>query len=189
MALLRTPIDKLCSDLTRECAGWRCESCNLYFPEGARQMLHCSHYYSRAIYATRWWPDNLFSHCAHCHEYFGKRPAEFTRWAREHLGEEKHRAVMLRAKTVYKISPRQKEFLRLHLLNEWARVCQARQEGFSGRLDWSYPDEPLGDAEPKPKRKAKKSSLAKAKKKIAGKPFSKKYKRKINGTTVRRDAA
>lgn len=182
MGIKRTPLDALASELTRECAGWRCESCNLYFPEGARQMLHCSHYYSRAIYATRWYPDNLFSHCAHCHEYFGKRPAEFTRWARDHLGDGKHRLVMLRAKTVFKVSPRQKEWARKHLLNELARVISERNSGFNGRLTWTFPKEPWGEAEPR-----KKAKKAKAKK---SKPLTnQKFKRKINGTTVRRDAA
>lgn len=182
-AIKRTHLDALVSELTRECAGWRCENCGLYFPEGARRMLHCSHYYSRAIYATRWFPDNLFSHCAHCHEFYGKRPADFTRHAREHLGEERHRAVMLRSKTVFKVTAGQKEWARRWLQNELAMVREQRASGFTGRLEWKFPEEPWGEIQTR--KKAKKAKPKKAGKKLT----NPKFKKMPDGRVVRRDAA
>lgn len=83
----KTPADNAFSDCVRERAGWCCERCGTYYPEGRRGGLHCSHFHGRGNWGIRFDPLNAFSHCFGCHQKLGANPHEFREWVVEKIGE------------------------------------------------------------------------------------------------------
>lgn len=88
MALLITPADKAFSLCVRERANWRCERCGRITPDDKRMGLHCSHWIGRGSWGVRFHPLNAAAHCYGCHAYFEGRPALFTDWVHERIGEQ-----------------------------------------------------------------------------------------------------
>lgn len=99
-------IDKVFSLLVRTRAGWRCQRCQKFYPEGQRQGLHCSHIFGRAKKSTRWSEKNCVAHCHGCHAYLTANPVEFTEWARAHLGEDAFNKLRVQANQPTRLNER-----------------------------------------------------------------------------------
>lgn len=136
MKTRRDILDSLMSQLVRERAGWACESCGKYFPEGTRQSLHASHYHSRRKASTRFDPFNVFAHCFSCHKRLGENPHEFHHWARAKLGDREYELLAIRANTHIKRSKRDKEELKKEMKAELERMRQERRDGNGGRIEF-----------------------------------------------------
>lgn len=97
MGIKRTKWDAVFSNAVRERDRWTCQRCNKYYPEGKRQGLHCSHFFGRARYSTRFDFDNCEALCHGCHQYLGSHP----NLHREHkivkLGSEKFNNLISRS--------------------------------------------------------------------------------------------
>mgnify|MGYP003666633274 FL=1 len=78
--------DKWFSKCVRRRNNWTCERCNAVYGE-SYSGLHCSHYFGRRSYSTRYDADNAFAHCYGCHQYLGSNPDLFQIWVKSMLGE------------------------------------------------------------------------------------------------------
>jgi hypothetical protein len=132
----RDILDDLFSQLVRERAGWTCECCGKYYPEGNRMGLHCSHIFSRRYKGTRWEPSNAVAHCFGCHQRLGGNPIEFAEWATSHLGG--HVVEMLREKAhrITKLRDADKAALKAHLRDQLKQMREKRQQGETGRIEF-----------------------------------------------------
>lgn len=136
----RTKQDITFSELVRERSAWHCEVCGKYFPEGHRQGLDTSHYYSRAKAATRLHPDNAAAMCRGCHQHMGDNPLLFAEWIERHLGA-RMGYIRLLSNTIVKKTKGYKELEYQHLKRELARMKQLRRDGETGRISFdSYED-------------------------------------------------
>lgn len=136
MKIKRTKHDDVFSKLVRERAGWTCEACDKYHPEGQRQSLHCSHIFSRRHKATRWHPDNAVAHCFSCHQRLGENPVEFTQWAEEKLGRERLERLQQRARQVVKMTKHDLEDLYQHMRAQYGQMLEQRKAGEVGRIEF-----------------------------------------------------
>jgi len=132
----RTPLDDVFSFLVRERADWTCERCFNTFPEGDRQGLHCSHFFSRSIPILRVHPLNASAHCMGCHSYLGGRPLEHVEWFKA-----AHGALALDdLRRMSLIIPRFRKQDRADMLqfyrSEKRRLLKLRDEGHTGRLEF-----------------------------------------------------
>ena len=75
MAIKRTKWDAVFSDLVRYRDKWTCQKCGRKYAEKSRG-LHCSHFYGRRAYSTRFEPRNAMSLCFSCHLYVGSNPVK-----------------------------------------------------------------------------------------------------------------
>lgn len=180
----RTPSDALFSLLIRERASWRCERCDRYFPEGERQGIHCSHIFSRRNKSTRWHPLNAVAHCFACHLYLTENPIVFATWAEQHLGSDKYDELRTLASIPVRMTPDLTAHVLQNLKETWAWMRRMREEGVIGRIE--FPDPMAGEVKAVPKRKRAKKAKAKGPKKSLTNP---KFKKKVSGAVVRRDAA
>ncbi len=96
-------LDSMFSRLIRERAGWRCEKCNRPL-EMAKDLLHCSHFWSRVNKSTRFDPDNCAALCWLCHHDLDGHPNEHRAWKRFKLGDKRFEALALRARKIVKVS-------------------------------------------------------------------------------------
>ena len=103
MKTRRDKTDVLFSNLIRRRAKWTCQVCGRYFPEGARQGLHCSHHFSRRKKSVRFSPINASAACFHCHQTLGENPVLFHEWIAGHLGPEKFAALKIQAERVIRL--------------------------------------------------------------------------------------
>lgn len=132
----RTKLDAIFSELVRERAGWVCERCGRYFPEGSRMGLHASHIYSRRHAATRTHPYNAVAHCYACHQWFGGNPVLGGKWAESHIGDERLGIVERLLQNPAKITKAQKEEAYQHYKKELGRIRDLRKQGKTGRLEF-----------------------------------------------------
>ena len=135
----RSATDKHFSDCVRERAGWRCERCGTYYPEGDRQGLHCSHLYSRSKKSVRWHPQNAAAHCYGCHQYLGGRPQIFENWRREYLGQAIAGQMERIAHKTKKLNTDQEKDIRAFLRSEIKRMQKLRNDGETGRIEFGCP--------------------------------------------------
>ncbi len=91
------PLDALFSLYIRARAGWKCERCGKFYPEGERNALDCSHFVGRAHKGTRWDEDNAACHCRGCHQHLGANPILFVDWILNHMGGQRYAALRARA--------------------------------------------------------------------------------------------
>jgi hypothetical protein len=98
-------LDRKFSILIREAAGWQCARCGKYFAEDSRDLLHCSHFFSRRHKATRFDPENCDALCFECHDRFGCHPMEYEQWKIERMGEEQFAALSERARGIAHLDP------------------------------------------------------------------------------------
>lgn len=136
MALKRTPLDAVFSDLVRERADWKCEVCQKDFPERKGAGLHASHYFGRRGAATRHHGDNVFSHCFGCHKRLGENPHEFTAWVKSQLGETRYDELVLRANGVVKRTKAERKEMLEHFKAQLAYMRRRRREGEAGYIDF-----------------------------------------------------
>jgi hypothetical protein len=91
--------DKQFSDFVRSRAKWSCEKCGKFYPEGKRMAIHCSHFWGRGRWATRFDPENCAALCYFCHTYLGANPEEHRTWFLNRLGTKRYQALKRRANT------------------------------------------------------------------------------------------
>ena len=124
----RDKYDNVFSKLVRRLAGFRCEKCGKQYPSNS-QGLHCSHHFSRRNKATRWDLDNAAALCYSCHQWFGENPVAAYDWLKSYIGEEKLDQLRLKANSVKKWTPEDKDLLYKEMrlkLEELETVNEAR---------------------------------------------------------------
>ena len=136
MKTRRNKLDIAFSQLIRERAGWTCESCGKYHPEGARRSLHCSHFFSRRNRSTRWDSQNAAAHCFACHQYLGENPLLFTDWVKAHLGQTGYELLRLRAGKPRKFSKPELEDMHQEMKAQLAHMEALRSSGEAGRIEF-----------------------------------------------------
>jgi len=132
-----TYADKFYGYCIKERVNWTCEHCGVYYPEGSRGGIECSHLFGRGSYATRFDPDNSFAHCTSCHFYLGGNPVIFHQWAEAQIGpgiieilSEKRNNVDL-AKSIKKAA----RDVAAHYRKEYERMKEMRATGVTGRIE------------------------------------------------------
>lgn len=127
------------SKCVRERVNWHCERCGSYFPEGHdRRGLHCSHYFGRGNWSTRFHPDNAFSHCYGCHQYLGSNPSLFKEWVIERLGEGRLEIVkdIKNDKSLGRYAKRSKREIARHYRQQHEAMHYQRINGCTDRIDF-----------------------------------------------------
>ena len=93
----RSKWDKVFSNAVRTRDKWTCQRCHKFYPEGRRQGLHCSHFYGRAKYSSRFDFDNAEALCYGCHQYLGSHPEEHRKHKIMKIGVSKFNRLTLRS--------------------------------------------------------------------------------------------
>lgn len=96
MATKLFPADNSFSDLIRSRDGWSCHRCSMYY-EPPTRALHCSHFYSRGKWGTRFDEDNCIALCYGCHRYMDKHIGEYEEYKIHQLGQQRFDALTVRA--------------------------------------------------------------------------------------------
>lgn len=136
MAIKIAPEDALFSQLVRERAEWTCEICGRQYPEGYRQGLHCSHYFSRKNRSTRWDPENAWAHCFGCHQRMGGNPHMFREWVERKMGD-RYADLVIRAHTPVLYKKPDILALRRHLKSQLDTMRARRANGETGRIEFT----------------------------------------------------
>lgn len=131
--------DQWFSKCIRERAAWHCERCGSYFPPGSgRAGLHCSHFYGRGSWATRFNPDNCFSICYGCHAFLGANPAIHRAFYVEKNGDG-----ILKIITELKNDlshgrriKREEKAISAHYRKQYKKMLDMRADGFVGRIEF-----------------------------------------------------
>ena len=139
MKIRRDKRDKVFSDLVRSKYFWTCTVCGRYFPEGSRQGLHCSHFYSRRHKGLRYHPLNAAAHCFGCHQRLGENPLEFAAWIDGHIGKENAENLRVMASRISKHSKPELEDIFRNLRASWQQMEAQRQDGVQGRIEFESP--------------------------------------------------
>ena len=139
MGIKRDKIDDLFSKCVRERASWTCEVCGKYYPEGNRQGLHCSHFYSRRYKGLRYHPLNAAAHCFACHQKLGGNPIDFNAWIEGHLGKVKTEALRVMSSAICKLTKADREDIYQNLKASLERMNFERAAGDQGRLEFESP--------------------------------------------------
>jgi hypothetical protein len=156
-------LDRLFSQYVRARAGYRCERCGEKHASNSTG-LHCSHIWSRRHVGTRWHPNNAVAHCMGCHSYLGGNPVLFTEWAEGYLGADTMQAIREEAMAVQKLTEADKR----GIADELYRRVQELGET------------PVCTGYGRAKKKA-------AKKRASRKVSQGKWRKKVDGTVVRRE--
>jgi 5-methylcytosine-specific restriction endonuclease McrA len=88
-------LDKLFSELIRLRANGFCPKCEMYYKF---DEIVPAHYYSRTMKSTRWDEDNVQGVCSPCHDLFHKYESIHTGFMYERLGEERFKALVVKAR-------------------------------------------------------------------------------------------
>jgi hypothetical protein len=137
VALKRTKLDKVISNLVRERSQWTCERCQKYYPEGSRGGLECSHYYGRRGLSTRWHPDNLTAFCTGCHFHMGGARDEYTAFLRKALGDTRFDELVLRGNKPRKYTPQEREEMYVHYKAQLEYLERRRRDGETGVIEFT----------------------------------------------------
>jgi len=137
MGMKRDKFDKLFSDSVRERDNWTCQCCGRYYPEGSRQGLHCSHFYSRRHRATRWEPLNAVAHCFSCHQHLGGNPITFNQWVRNYRGDSVIDMLEKKHREIVKLTKKDKDEMYIFMKEEYKRMISKRIDGEQGILSFS----------------------------------------------------
>ncbi len=122
MKLRIDALDQLFSLYIRARAGWKCERCGKYYPEGDRQGLDCSHFVGRAHKGTRWAEDNAAAHCRGCHQHLGANPILFVDWIINHMGGQRYALLRARASKPTKITLADRAMIARELLAKLEKI-------------------------------------------------------------------
>lgn len=90
------PADKAFSNFIRSRDKWTCQRCGKYHSPPT-SALHCSHFFSRGKWNTRFDPENCISLCYGCHRYWDKHITEYEAYKIELLGQQVFEALTVRA--------------------------------------------------------------------------------------------
>lgn len=142
-----TPADTWFSLCIRERADWTCESCGKrYTPEYSlitglpkNQALHCSHYFGRGNWATRFEPNNAFAHCYGCHAKFEGSPHAFREWVQEKLGTKFYDDLVAISCNVLqgRAARKEKKAIASFYEREYQKMVNQRNNGRLGRLHFA----------------------------------------------------
>ena len=135
----RDKYDIAFSQLVRERAEWTCECCHKHYPEGARNGLECSHFFTRSRKSTRWHPLNAAAHCTKCHFHLGGNPIEFSDWIRHYLGRSKSAELSTANHVIVRWRKKDKDELYCQMKAELLRMKHLRSEGVRGRIEFDLP--------------------------------------------------
>lgn len=126
-------LDRLCGDLVKRLAGYRCERCGTQYPTryGAAGRLICNgldwaHLITRRRKRTRWLPGAAAALCAGCHFHLDGNPHAKIAFAVKRLGQERYDLLRVRSQASGKID---RTAVKLHLEQE----LKTLQESGSGR--------------------------------------------------------
>jgi len=136
VALKRTKLDIVFSNLIRERSEWHCERCKKYYPVGHRQGLDCSHFFGRRHRSTRWFPNGAAAHCRGCHQHLGSNPIEFSAWIRTQLGDTAFDELQLRHNRVAKYTRPDLEEMYQHYKAQLKYMERRRKQGETGWLEF-----------------------------------------------------
>lgn len=128
----RDTADTAFSNFIREKNNWTCQKCKKYYPEGHRQGLHCSHFFSRRHQSTRYYSKNATAHCFSCHQHLGGNPIEFAQWIEEYLGEGEYEDLIKRKNTICKRPKKEKLEIAKHWKAQlkYLRRCRKEEKPF-----------------------------------------------------------
>ena len=131
--------DKYFSQCVRERAGWTCERCGSYKPEGQRMGLHCSHYHGRGKWGVRFDPENCESLCYGCHAFLEQHPCEHEKRQREIMGDGGYELLLERARdtSLGRTAKRSEAQIRKHYREELKRMQDLRLQGVTGRIEFN----------------------------------------------------
>lgn len=129
MRIKRDTSDIVFSELVRERADWKCETCGKYYPPERRQGLHCSHIFSRRHQGTRHCLDNAIAQCFGCHQKFGGDPVVFTEWAQNHLGPDRFERLRIKAMTITKFTKADKLAIHIDLKRQLQELKMRKLTG------------------------------------------------------------
>ena len=124
----RDTADTAFSNFIREKNNWTCQKCKKYYPEGHRQGLHCSHFFSRRHQSTRYYSKNATAHCFSCHQHLGGNPIEFSEWIRQHLGDADYEALIVRKNTICKRTKKEKKEIGKHWQSQLSYMIKRREQ-------------------------------------------------------------
>lgn len=113
--------DKLFSRLIRLLADATCERCGKYHGMSS-QGLHCAHYPTRAIKATRWFRDAARALCYGCHQYLDTHKEEKTEFFMEKVGQKRFNAMVALSQTHAKFTHDEIKAIRKDLREKIARL-------------------------------------------------------------------
>jgi len=147
MGIKITTADEWFSRCVRERSNWTCEYAGTVFPDGQASGraagLHCSHFYSRGNWATRFEPLNAFAHSYGSHAFLGSRPVVFDEWVKSQLGDAYDLLVELsndriRAREYKRANTERgrKNPLAMHYKAEFERMREMRMDGEAGRINF-----------------------------------------------------
>ena len=131
------PSDSAFSKAIRESYNWTCQNCGTEYPDGqavgAHRGLHCSHWFSRGKWATRFVVDNVTAHCMGCHLSLAGR---MHNWFLEDRGEEIHQKILkkLQDENLGRIAKRNKEAIAKHYKEQYEIVRVKRNDGVTGNI-------------------------------------------------------
>jgi len=125
--LKRDVADIAFSNFIRERDDWTCQRCRKIYPEGRRQGLHCSHFFSRRHEATRFYAKNAAAHCFSCHQYLGGNPIEFSEWIKTHLGDETFEKLRAKKETIKKKKENPRKEIAKHWREQLKELRQCRE--------------------------------------------------------------
>lgn len=160
----RDKLDAVFSDLVR----LRANGVSEY--SGKSGPLECCHIYGRRKRSVRWHPLNAVALTHYEHRHFTENPVEFLAWLSTIMSDADRSILMNLANTPRKFTPRELEGLYHHYIRQHGEMVHRRELGDGGYIPFFWPD-PIPEAEPHKRKKAKKVS---------------KFKRKVNGTVVLR---
>jgi hypothetical protein len=91
--------DSIFSLYIRTRDNWTCQRCGKAYEPKPGPALQTSHFIGRAIWATRWDPDNCDALCWGCHERWeALKATEYREWKISQLGQERFAALIERSK-------------------------------------------------------------------------------------------
>ena len=132
MAIKRTALDALFSDLIREGANWTCECCG----SKDRGKKQCAHIISRKVVRLRHDPLNAVCLCAACHAYFTDRPSAFGDFVKNLIGPDDHDWLVRTSNEVHKRPKGWEKDARAHYRKELKTMREKRAGGVTQDLQF-----------------------------------------------------
>lgn len=103
-------LDRLCADLVKRLAGYRCERCGTQYSTriGTHGRVICdgldwAHLITRRRKKTRWLAESTFAACAGCHFYLDGNPHAKILFAVRRLGQARYDALRLQSQAAGKV--------------------------------------------------------------------------------------